>query len=435
MAELLRMPEVAAGMESAVLSTWSIPENTPYAAGDVIAIIETDKAIVDVEADTDGVILTRLVTDGTDVPVGDPIALIGDVGETIDDLDATLAHLGVTTTAAATTAEAQAARQSPLATSPMPSPTPVTGEPHAAGPETLGRIFGSPIARRMARHAGIPLTAITGTGPNGRIIRRDVEAAIASRASAPTAPTPAIAEESEGRAAAPAAPSPAGAATDIPHTRLRRMIAARLTESKQNAPHFYVKGSANVDALLALRTQINDCEELRVSLNDLIIKAVAKAHILVPAINVIWTADAIRCFPTVDISVAVATDTGLVTPVLRSVESMTIAAVASATKDFAARARTGRLQQAELEGGTISVSNLGMLGTEEFTAIINPPQAAILAVGAARPEPVVIDGQLAVATVMHVTLSVDHRPVDGAVAAEWMRTFLNLLEQPAKILA
>jgi pyruvate dehydrogenase E2 component (dihydrolipoamide acetyltransferase) len=216
---------------------------------------------------------------------------------------------------------------------------------------------------------------------------------------------------------------------------MRKLIAARLTESKATAPHFYLRGTAHVDALLRLREEINDGAEMRVSVTDLVIKAVAKAHTLIPAVNVIWTADAIRSFPTVDISVAIATATGLVTPVVRSAELLTVTQIATTVRDFALRAREGRIQLHELEGGTVSVSNLGMYGTEEFAAIINPPQSAILAVGAARQEPVVRDGQIVVGTVMTVTLSVDHRPVDGATAAEWMREFIGLLEKPAKILA
>ncbi len=230
-------------------------------------------------------------------------------------------------------------------------------------------------------------------------------------------------------------PSDAAAFTDTPHTRLRRAIAARLTESKQTAPHFYLRGTANVDRLPAMREELNAGEATRISVNDLVIKAVTKAHLLVPALNVTWPPDAVRSYAGVDIAVAIATDNGLVTPVLRSVETMPIRVVTSTVSDFAGRVRAGRLQQHELEGGSISVTNLGMFGTEEFTAIINPPQAATLAVGAARQEPVVVEGALAVATVMRVTLSIDHRPVDGVNGAQWMKAFLDLLEHPTRILA
>ncbi len=216
---------------------------------------------------------------------------------------------------------------------------------------------------------------------------------------------------------------------------MRSAIAARLTQSVQTAPHFYVRGSARVDRLLELRREINDAGGVKVSVNDLVVKAVAKAHTVVPELNVIWTGDTVRHFAHVDVAVAVATEHGLVTPVVRGVDRLTVTELAAATQDLVVRAQEKRLQQSELEGGTVSVSNLGMFGTEEFAAIINPPQSSILAVGAARQEPVVVDGALAVATVLRVTLSVDHRPVDGATAARWMQSFVELLEHPARILA
>lgn len=295
----------------------------------------------------------------------------------------------------------------------------------SAGP--VPRLFTSPLARRLARDAGLAVEQLHGTGPGGRIVRRDVEAALAARAdavaSAPPAPSP---------AALPARLGPAPY-TDQPHSRIRRATAARLTESKRDAPHFYLQATARVDELLALRKKINS-GGAAVSLNDLVVKAAARAHTVVPAMNVIWTPEAIRSFTTVDVAIAVATERGLLTPVLRGVEAMTLTALAAASADLAERARASRLDQSELDGGTLTVTNLGMYGTEQFAAIINPPHAAILAVGAARQEPVVEDGALTVGTVMHVTLSVDHRPVDGTVAAEWMRAFVSLLEDPVQIL-
>jgi pyruvate dehydrogenase E2 component (dihydrolipoamide acetyltransferase) len=216
---------------------------------------------------------------------------------------------------------------------------------------------------------------------------------------------------------------------------MRRAVAARLTESVTTAPHFYVRGIARVDELLRMRAELNDGAAIKVSVNDLVVKAVAKAHQVVPEMNVLWTGEAIRSFSSVDVAVAVATDTGLVTPVVRGVDALPVTEVARATRDFASRAREGRLQQSELEGGTVTVSNLGMHGVEEFSAILNPPQASILAVGAARQEAVVTDGRLEVGTVLRVTLSVDHRPVDGAIAARWMAAFVSLLERPVRILA
>jgi len=465
MAALLRMPEVAAGAESAILAGWSVAEHATFSTGDMIAVVETDKAVVDIEAETDGVLLRTLVPGGTRVAVGDPIALIGSPGESVTDIDAALSELGYAVSPAAVSpaavspaAVSPASQSSSSASPPSTLPTSAGRGPGAAqegtgaAEEAHGipdpqspprRLFASPLVRRLAKEAGLDLAGIRGSGPHGRIVKRDLAAARAQAAGAAAA----------GAAMAPApvaAPAPvtAGAAvggtlgggvgatgaTDVPHTRLRRAIAARLTESKQTAPHFYVRGTARVDRLLALRAELNADESTRVSVNDLVIKAVARAHRLVPALNVIWTQDAIRRFDSVDVAVAVATDNGLVTPVLRGVQDTSVGAVSATVRDYAERARAGQLRQAELEGGTITVTNLGMFGTQEFAAIINPPQAAILAVGAARQEPVVQDGTVVVATTMTVTLSVDHRPVDGVDAARWMQVFIELLESPARIL-
>ena len=415
MAELLRMPEVSANLESAILSTWSIDEGATFAAKDVIAVIETEKAVVDYEIETSGVLVRKLVADGAEVAVGDPIAVLAAVGESIADVDAAVAELSgglPQVDASAGTAVPVAAAGGSAAVATVDAPT---GD----------RVFSSPLARKLAREAGLDVTVLPGTGPNGRIIRRDVEAAVASAPSAPAA------------AAAPASASAPAAAgfTDIPHSRLRRAIANRLTESKSTAPHFYLRGSAEVSSLLRMREEINADAEIRVSVNDLLIKAIAKAHSIVPGLNVIWLPDAVRQFEAVDIAVAIATPSGLVTPVVRGADRLSVTEISRLVKDFAERGRTGRLQQHELEGGTVSISNLGMFGTEDFAAIINPPQASILAVGATREEPVVRDGQLAVGRILRYTLSVDHRPVDGVLAAEWMREFTGLLERPAKILA
>jgi pyruvate dehydrogenase E2 component (dihydrolipoamide acetyltransferase) len=232
-----------------------------------------------------------------------------------------------------------------------------------------------------------------------------------------------------------AAPAAAGTAhTDVPHTPMRRAIARRLTESKQTIPHFTVRASVRVDALLDLRSELADAGT-RVSVNDLLVKAVGRAHVAVPRMNAVWTPDATRTFSAVDVAVAVATPTGLVTPVLRGVERTSISLLAAASADLVERARAGRLRQDELEGGALTVTNLGMFGTEEFSAIINPPQSAILAVGAARPEPVVdAGGQVSVARLMRLTLSADHRVIDGALAAEWIRALVSILEKPVQIL-
>jgi pyruvate dehydrogenase E2 component (dihydrolipoamide acetyltransferase) len=440
MARLLRMPEVAANAVEAVLSEWPVPENTPFTAQDPIATVETEKAVVDVPADANGVILKTLVAAGTVVEVGTPIALLGDPGELVEDLDALLAELGVApdpVTASSVVPPANA-----------PEGVAVKGDSAANGAGVAkgagaangaaGRIFSSPLARRLAREAGLEIANLRGTGPGGRIVRRDVE-----QATEALAPEPQVSRPLDPGALVPNAPvtveqTRVGAYEDIPHTRMRRAIAARLTESTREAPHFYLRGTARVDKLLRLRQRLNDsgtASSVKISVNDLVVTAAARAHALVPAMNVIWTADAVRWFSAVDISVAVATDGGLVTPVLRGVDRMTLSAVAAASRDLVSRARSGRLRQDELDGGTMTVTNLGGHGTEEFAAIINPPQSAILAVGAALEAPVVRRGKLRVGTVMRVTLSIDHRPIDGVVAAQWMAAFLALLESPVRILA
>jgi len=412
MARLLRMPEVAANALEAVLSNWPIPENTPFRGGDTIATVETEKAVVDVPADADGVILRTLVPAGAVVEVGAPISLLGDPGEQVEDLDALLSRLGVRSQGAPST--------------PSPSistPTPVAAE---LANRRGARVFSSPLARRLAKEAGLSITDIHGTGPGARIVRRDVERA-------------ALAASGRNSAATSGA---AAAYDEVPHTRMRRATASRLTESTRQAPHFFLHGTARVDKLVKLRAHLNEAAAgagdvpgtVRVSINDLVVMAAARAHALVPAMNVLWTPDAVRSFSGVDIAVAVVTERGLLTPVLRNVGQMTVSAVAEATSRLVARARSGQLQQEELEGGTLTVTNLGMFGTESFSAIINPPQAAILAVGAALKKPVVAKGKLKVGTVMSFTLSIDHRPIDGATAAQWMATFLSLIQEPVRIL-
>ncbi|HEY5137348.1 MAG TPA: dihydrolipoamide acetyltransferase family protein [Candidatus Nanopelagicales bacterium] len=417
MPEILRMPEVAANVTEAVLSAWNVPVGSEFAAGDTLVTVETDKAIVDVEAESGGVVLRHLVGAGSHVEVGSPIAVYGGIGEAVADLDAFLAGIGVAAAAPETT---RAAAAETVVT---------TVQPAAVAHRSNGtRVFASPLARRLARDAGVDLAVLAGTGPGGRVRRRDVESYLAK---APVTPGQSMAATPKGGRPAPASEA---AYVDVPNSRMRKAIAARLTESKQTAPHFYLRGSARVDRLLAVRQEINDGGDFKASVNDLVVKAVARAHTLVPGLNVQWTDEAIRHFARVDVAVAVATDHGLVTPVVRGVDRLSLRQLVEAAQDLVARAKTKTLQQNELEGGAISVTNLGMFGTEEFAAIINPPQAAILAVGAARQEPVVVDGALEVGTVMRVTLSVDHRAVDGATAADWMKAFLGLLESPAQIL-
>jgi pyruvate dehydrogenase E2 component (dihydrolipoamide acetyltransferase) len=416
MAHLLRVPEISAGTTEAVLATWPVAENSPYSATDVIATVETAKAVIDIEAEENGVILRRLVPEGADVAVGQPIALLGAPGESAENIEDELRARGITPAAAADAAAASPAEAAG-----------VNGAPE--------RIFISPLARRLARASDLDLRAISGTGPNGRIMRRDVERAVRTVTADPAgARHEAQPATNPGTPAAVIPPAQADY-REILHSRVRRAIASRLTESKQTVPHFYLSGSARAGQLLRLRAELNEgASGVRISLNDLVIKAVARAHQLVPAMNVVWTPDAVRSFTSVDVGVAIASPRGLVTPVLRAVDRSGIAAVAAAVDDLVERAGSGRLTPRELEGGTTTVTNLGMFGTENFAAIINPPQASILAVGAVRSAPVVKKGKLAVGSVMEVTLSVDHRAVDGSTAAEWMRAFVSVIQHPAQIL-
>jgi pyruvate dehydrogenase E2 component (dihydrolipoamide acetyltransferase) len=422
MATLLRMPAIAAGAETAVLSEWQVQEGIPFNRSDAIASVETDKALVDMEAEEDGVILKFLVGPGDQVEVGAVIALCGKPGEAVDDIDRALRELEV-------------GIERPATNGSRTAPAVVAETTPAHAPKTHGdRLFATPLVRRLARDANLDLHSVSGTGPNGRIVRRDIEEILTSPAPSHPAAPPAEPAESS-----PVATADAGDAgfVAIPHTRIRSAIARRLTESKRDTPHFYVRGTCRVDQLLKLRAELNaDYEKAsgtRVSVNDLIIKAAARAHTLVPAMNVVWTEHAVHRFDTVDVAIAVASNRGLVTPVVRDAARRSIGAISADVSDLAQRARLGKLAQNEIEGGSFCISNLGMYGTEEFSAIINPPQSAILAVGAALSEPVVQDGELAIATVMRVTLSVDHRPIDGSVAAEWMRTFVGVVENPLQI--
>ncbi|MER5613779.1 2-oxo acid dehydrogenase subunit E2 [Streptomyces sp. NPDC002215] len=433
MAELFRMPAVAADAATAVLSAWQVAEGEAFTKDDALVSIETDKAEVDVSAERDGVLLKALYEAGVEIEVGEPIAVLGAVGEQAGDLDALLAELGVGVVAPG---EARQAVRRNVPEEPVARPA---AAPASGGPDSGGRIFSSPLARRLAREAGLGIETLTGTGPGGRVVRRDVEAAVAARRTQvtqpPATPAPLAAAPMPQAAepAAPAAPAGTGDHEDIPHTRMRRAIARRLTESKQHTPHFYLRATCAVDELLALRQRINAVSPVKVSVNDLLIKAVATAHTQVPEMNAVWQPEAVRRFRSVDVSVAIATDTGLVTPVLRGIENLSVSAIATRTRAFAEQARSGALRPADLEGGSITVSNLGMYGVEEFAAIINPPQAAILAIGAARDEAVVRDGAVTAAKVLGVVLSVDHRPVDGAVAARWLAAFTEAVQNPVRL--
>lgn len=400
MATLIRMPEVLAASAEAAIQTWLVSPGQALTVGLPLAEVETEKAIVEYASETDGTVLKLLVAEGVSVKVGDPIAIVGAEGESPDG--------------ALPEADEPAAAQQlePVEPAQRVEPSPA---------HSSDRQFTSPLVRRLAKERGLDLAAVTGTGPGGRVVRRDLDGLqAAAPASAPTA------------AAAPVAT--ATERTEIPHTGMRRAIARRLTESKSTVPHFYLVADCRVDRLIALRAEVNESAPVKVSLNDFVLKAAAAAFIDVPEANAIWGETAITRFSTVDMSVAVAIEGGLVTPVVRSVERLSMTEIARTVADLAERARAGRLKQHELEGGSFAVSNLGMYGVTEFSAIINPPQSAILAVGLARPQAVVVDGALEVGTIMTVTLSADHRVLDGALAAQWLAAFVRRIEHPLGML-
>ncbi|HEX4443725.1 MAG TPA: dihydrolipoamide acetyltransferase family protein [Galbitalea sp.] len=414
MATILRMPEVLANATEAVVSTWTIAEGTAFSTGDTIAEVETEKALVDLPAEQDGILGRILAKPGETTEVGAPIAVLIANGETDADIDAALGAI---------------AGGAPQKVS-VPEPEPVAEVLAVAevleAPPTTGRIFVSPIARVRAREKGIDLAVLVGSGPGGRIVRADVEAA----GTAPSLPA-----GSDVAASVRADVGEPGAGyTAIPHTGMRKAIARRLTESKSTVPHFYLTTDCRVDALLELRAQANATSQTKISVNDFVVKAVAAAFTDVPDANVTWTDTHLRRWDAVDISVAVATEGGLLTPVIRDVGAKSLSQVSRSIANAVEKARAGRLRQEELEGGSFSVTNLGMYGTTEFSAILNPPQSGILAVGAAKPQPVVVDGELRVATVMRCTLSVDHRAVDGALAAQWLAAFTARVENPISIL-
>ena len=417
----MRMPEVLANATEAIIAKWLIAEGESFTDGQAIAEVETEKALVEVPGEGDGVLGRYLAKEGSHVQVGAPIAVLTSQGEGAAEIEKAIADAGVSLAPAAPEPTPAPA---PAATTAAPAPVAAATPTPAAAPTPSAslhgtRLFLSPLARRLAKESGLDPAQIQGTGPDGRIVRRDVQAAIAKGGVAPT------------KAAAPALPSiPAGSFTDIPHSGMRKAIARRLTESKSSVPHFYLSAPVLADDFLNFRKKYNDWAPKKVSVTDLILKTVAAAFSDVPAANCIWTDTAVRQFADVDVSVAVATDNGLLTPVVRGINHLNLEQLGAVTEDLIARARAGRLKQNEIEGGSFSVTNLGMYGTDEFSAILNPPQSAILAVGAAKQKPVVIDGEIKVASVMNFTLSVDHRAIDGALAAEWLAAFVKRFENP-----
>jgi pyruvate dehydrogenase E2 component (dihydrolipoamide acetyltransferase) len=410
-AQTIVMPALSAGMEEGTIGRWLKGVGDAVAAGDVIAEIETDKATMELEAEQDGVIGKIVAVAGETVPVNGVIALLLADGESASDLG----------TGAAVAAPRPEPQASPVAVAAAASP--VT--------EKKSRISASPLARRTASEKNISLTDIAGSGPRGRIVRRDVELAATAKAPTETMPRSVV-------RAPEAVPDerPAERYSEVPLTNVRKVIARRLAEAKATIPHFYLNADCEIDALLALRETLNAQGEgaYKLSVNDFIVKASALALRQVPEANAAWSDDAILMFQDVDISVAVATDGGLITPIVRRADGKGLATISAEVKSLAERARAGRLQPNEYQGGGFTISNLGMYGVRSFSAIINPPQSCILAVGAAERRSVVRGDACVPATVMSCTLSVDHRSVDGAVGARYLAAFKAMIEQPLSLM-
>jgi pyruvate dehydrogenase E2 component (dihydrolipoamide acetyltransferase) len=422
------MPALSPTMTEGNLAKWLKNEGEAVKAGDVIAEIETDKATMEVEAVDEGKLGKILVPAGSQgVKVNQPIALLLEEGE---DASALAKAPTAAPKAAPPAAAPAAAASAPAPAAQRPAAAPAAA-PAPVAPAAGERIFASPLARRMAQQAGLDLTRLNGSGPHGRIVKADIDAALARGVpGAPSAAKPAL-------GAPPPAPPAAGlpAFTEVPHSMMRKVIARRLVESKREAPHFYLTLDCNIDRLLQLRQEINAKREKdKISVNDFVIKASALALKQVPAANASWMENAVRLYQAADVSVAVATPGGLITPIIRSAETKSLSAISAEMKDLAARARENKLKPEEYQGGTFSVSNLGMFGIREFAAVINPPQGAILAVGAGEQRPIVKDNALAIATMMSCTLSVDHRVVDGAIGAEFLAAFKKLIEDPLSML-
>ncbi len=418
----ITMPALSPTMTEGKLARWTKKEGDKVKAGDVIAEIETDKATMEVEAVDEGIIGKILVAEGTEgVAVNTPIAVLLEEGETAGDIKAA----------------APSSQPSPRGgegASPVKEEKPVQQQ---AAIEKGTRVFASPLARRMAAEKGINLSTVKGTGPHGRIVKDDLQKAPQS------SPSPQRGEgrgEGAVRSSGPDAKQLADMLgmgyTEIPNNSIKKIVASRLLESKQTVPHFYLTIDCQIDDLLAAREKLNADGKgvYKLSVNDFVVKASAMALMAHPAANVAWTDNAILQYDSADISVAVATPNGLITPIVKAAHTKGLRQISEEVKDLAGRAREGKLKPVEFQGGTFSVSNLGMYGIKDFGAIINPPQACILAVGAGIQQPVVKNGQLAVGTVMSVTLSVDHRAVDGAVGAEYLQHFKRFIENPVSML-
>ncbi|MHB1206676.1 MAG: pyruvate dehydrogenase complex dihydrolipoamide acetyltransferase [Rhodospirillaceae bacterium] len=420
------MPALSPTMTEGKLAKWLKHEGDAVKSGDVIAEIETDKATMEMEAVDEGKIGKILIPEGTEkVQVNQPIAVLLTEGESAKDIAAAPPKAAPAAKVPEKAPE-KPATPAPQAAAPAPAPAPTPAAPAAAPQKSGDRVFASPLARRLAANANMDLKGVPGSGPHGRIIKSDVEQAISAgpRPAAKAAP----------QAAPAAAAGTLGAFKAVPNTSMRKIIAKRLQESKSTVPHFYLTVDYVIDDLLKLRKDVNEKGGYKISVNDFVIKACAIALRKMPHVNASWTEEATHVYDDVDISVAVATPDGLITPIIRKADQKSLSAISAEMKDLASRAKDKKLKLEEFQGGGFSISNLGMFGVKDFAAIINPPQSCILAVGKGEQRPVVKNGALAIANVMSCTLSVDHRVVDGAVGAEFLQVLGGLLENPLTML-
>jgi pyruvate dehydrogenase E2 component (dihydrolipoamide acetyltransferase) len=434
----LKMPALSPTMEVGTLAKWLVKVGDAVKSGDLLAEIETDKATMEFEAVDEGTISEITVTEGTEVKVGTVIALIAGEGETAKpETKAEPAPKKEEAVAAAPAPKAEEPKVAAKAEAAAPLPAIVTAAPAKSG----DRVLASPLAKRLAAAKGVDLSALTGSGPSGRIVKADIEGAAAGVVAQPSAPV--ATSTAPAPVATEAAPAPASATSGIPQesvklSGMRKVIARRLTESKQNVPHIYLTVDIRLDALLKLRGELNAAltgRGIKLSVNDMLIKALALSLIEVPACNVSYAGDTLIKYSRADISVAVSIPAGLITPIIVGADTKAMSAISTEMKDLADRAKAGKLQPNEYQGGTASISNMGMFGIRNFDAVINPPQAMIMAIGAGEKRPCVVDDALAIATVMSATGSFDHRAIDGSDGAQLMKAFKALVENPLGLVA
>jgi pyruvate dehydrogenase E2 component (dihydrolipoamide acetyltransferase) len=428
MEEVVLMPRLSDTMTEGVIAGWQKNVGDTVKKGDVLADIETDKATMELESYKDGILLYQGAKAGEKILVNDLLCVIGAAGTNIDAIVAAVkSGAGATATAASPAASNAAPAAAP--STPAPVVAPVASAPAVQVVVNEGRIFASPLAKKMAEERGIDLRYVKGTGDNGRITKFDIDGYVPATASATSAPQAVTA------ALAPQVPSGVVSFEDQPVSQMRKTIARRLSESLFTAPHFYITMSIDMDAAVAARAKINEVAPVKISFNDMVVKATALSLKQHPKINSSWLGDSIRTNHHVNIGIAVAVDEGLLVPVVRFADSKTLSEIGVAVKGFAQKAKDKKLQPSDWEGSTFTISNLGMFGVDEFTAIINPPDACILAVGGIAQVPVVKNGQVVPGNVMKVTLSCDHRVVDGAAGAAFLQTLKSLLEEPLRMLA